>query len=87
MPVLTEDVVIFRFETNLRQEERMKLIEKFKTEVLNSQDSFVITEPGESGYKTRYFVQGNIGEARYVYGCYGYNSANFYSDINRKLDL
>lgn len=85
--IITENVVIFRFETNLRQGKRMKLIEKFRTEVLNSQDSFVITESGESGYKTRYFVQGNVGEARYVYGCYGYNSANFYSDINKKLDF
>ena len=70
--IITENVVIFRFETNLRQGKRMKLIEKFRTEVLNSQDSFVITESGESGYKTRYFVQGNVGEARYVYGCYCY---------------
>lgn len=47
----------------------MKLIEKFRTEVLNNQGSFVITESGESDYKTLYFVQGNVGEAGYVYGC------------------
>lgn len=65
----------------------MKLIEEFRTKVLNSQGSFVIIEPEKNGGKIFYFVQGNVGKARYVYGCQGYKNINFYSDISRELEL
>lgn len=65
----------------------MKLIEEFREKVLNSQGSFVIIEPEKNGGKIFYFVQGNVGKARYVYGCQGYKNINFYSDISRELEL
>lgn len=65
----------------------MSLIEKFKEKVLNSQDSFVITDSRKGSYRVYYFVQGNAGKARYVYGYYSYRNANFCSGIKNELKL
>lgn len=65
----------------------MSLIEKFKEKVLNSQDSFVITDSRKGSYRVYYFVQGNVGKARYVYGYCSYRNANFCSGIKNELKL
>lgn len=65
----------------------MKLIEKFKKKVLNSQNSFVIDHSEKNINKTCYFVQGVVGKAQYVYGCCNYNDNKFYSDIDLELKL
>lgn len=65
----------------------MVLIEEFKEKVLDSQGSFVITEPGKDCARICYFVQGIVGKARYVYGCYGYRNINFYSGMDVAPEL
>lgn len=65
----------------------MRLIEKFKEKVLNSQNSFVIEDCEKNTSRICYFVQGIVGKARYVYGCYHNNDNRFYSDTELELKL
>lgn len=64
-----------------------RLIDKFVENVLNTTESFMI-EVGNCDTNKRYhfFIQCNVGKARYVYGEYSYNK-NFYTNLKLKPKL
>lgn len=56
--------------------------------VLNTTESFMI-ETGKSDTDKRYhfFIQCNVGKARYAYGEYSYRDKNFHTDLGLKPEL
>lgn len=66
----------------------MKLIDKFANKVLNENGSFTITinNDGEDTLNY-YFLQNNVGKARYIYGAKSWNDNKLYSNVNLKLKL
>lgn len=64
----------------------MKLIDDFAEKVLNENGFFKIIIKEISGMKKNYyFVQGNFGKARYIYGTYSYRDDVFYSDLKMEV--
>ena len=60
----------------------MTFIEKFVNKVRTEENYFVLND----GDKFYYFLQGQAGEARYIYGCYGFEE-KFYIKTRAELEL
>lgn len=64
-----------------------RLIDKFVERVLTTTESFIV-EVGEGDNKKYYFfIQANVGKARYIYCEYSYREQNFYTKIDLKPEL
>lgn len=64
-----------------------RLIDKFVERVLTTTESFIV-EVGEGDNKKYYFfIQANVGKARYIYCEYSYGEQNFYTKIDLKPEL
>lgn len=64
-----------------------RLIDKFVERVITTTESFEV-ETGEGNNKTYYFfIQANVGKARYIYCEYSYRERNFYTKIDLKPEL
>lgn len=65
-----------------------RLIDKFVEKVLNITESFMIeTGKSETNKKYHFFIQSNVGKARYVYGDYSYINENFNTDLSLNPQL
>lgn len=67
----------------------MALINEFVEKVLNENDSFSINikEEGKKDTSNYYFLQSQVGKARYIYGMKSWNDDKFYSNIDLKPEL
>lgn len=64
-----------------------RLIDKFVERVLTTTESFIVeTREGDSK-KYYFFIQANVGKARYIYCEYSYGEQNFYTKIDLKPEL
>lgn len=64
-----------------------RLIDKFVERVLTTTESFIV-EVGEGNNKKYYFfIQANVGQAKYIYCEYSYRDQNFYTKIDLKPEL
>lgn len=68
----------------------MSLIVEFTEKVLNTEDSFSISLKHKEDSKDiscYFFIQGKVGNARYVYGINSWNDDTFYAGIDKKPEL
>lgn len=63
----------------------MRLIDEFAARVLASDDAFLLQEPKKQD-RWMFFVQGWMGDAKFVYGSYGFNK-NFFTELRERPEL
>lgn len=63
-----------------------RLIDKFVDNILKTTKSFMIETENDTKKKYHFFIQSNVGKARYIYGTHFYD-ANFQTNIDLKPEL
>lgn len=65
-----------------------RLIDKFVEKVLNTTESFMLESGNcDTDKKYYFFIQCNVGKAKYIYGEYSYIGKNFHTDLSLKPEL
>lgn len=64
-----------------------RLIDKFTEKALNTTESFMLETKEYNDTKYHFFMQCNVGKARYIYGEYAYRDENFHTNLSLRPEL